>query len=166
MLDPPTLPEYYRTPISQFCRPHTKTGCTNIPPHYFAAKIRFQQQLCGNWNICPQTPNIDWDYSNLTPTVHIIRRISDVYKDHLTPSIDQWGLNQHTSADFKHSMFKWFSDDDCQSWASFVFWDQFLSFGTRSTSCPGKQWWHTFESKKYFEKVHSKARFRKKWKIV
>ena len=102
-------PEYYRTPISQFCRPHTKTGCTNIPPHYFPAKIRFQQQLCGNWNICPQTPNIDWDYSNLTPTVHIIRRISDVYKDHLTPPIDQWGLNQRTSEDFKHSMFKWFS---------------------------------------------------------
>ena len=35
--------------------------------------------------------NIDRDYSNLAPTVHIIRRISDVYKDRVTPRIDQSG---------------------------------------------------------------------------
>ena len=35
--------------------------------------------------------NIDRDYSNLAPTVHIIRRISDVYKDPVTPAIDQSG---------------------------------------------------------------------------
>ena len=61
------------------------------------------QSHCQHWNICPQTPNIDRDYSNLTPTVHIIRWISDVYKDHLTPCIDQKGINQHRSANFKHS---------------------------------------------------------------
>ena len=64
---------------------------------------RSNQCWAGNWNICPQTPNIDRDYSNLTPTVHIIRWISDVYKDHLTPCIDQKGINQHRSANFKHS---------------------------------------------------------------
>ena len=160
MLDPPTPPEYYRTPISQFCRPHTKTGCTNIPPHYFAAKIRFQQQLCGNWNICPQTPNIDWDYSNLTPTVHIIRRISDVYKDHLTPSIDQWGLNQHTSADFKHSMFKWLSDDDCQSWASFVFWELVSKFWHQVYFLP----WKTMVTYFWVQEILWKSSQQKKMK--
>ena len=39
----------------------------------------------------PAIQNIDRDYSNLAPTVHIIRRISDVYKDRVTPGIDQSG---------------------------------------------------------------------------
>ena len=39
----------------------------------------------------PPIQNIDRDYSNLAPTVHIIRRISDVYKDCVTPRIDQSG---------------------------------------------------------------------------